>query len=624
MVKKPIAVAHLCLFAWLVALLSLGLPARATTPEAGDLQRFPLSPPDISSPRATLATFLGESTAAINHYYAGDLERMRASAGRALQTLDADVGANDGTFLQGVETALYLLEILIRIELPPVDGIPGPDLAPQERLPLWTIPRTEIHIGRVEAEGGAFVGYRFSTDTVDRLPEFYQRVRALPVRPDYARYEGVVERFRLRPGFSAPGSVVSFVQNLPPVWFRMFAGEPWWKWTTLAAALVTALGLFGLAYRVAMALDGGLRNQSRGATLAQPVLAVIAILLLALLRYVAVDLVRLSGFQREVAVGALVVATHAAVIWLIFLLAGRVASAVIRMRDMGVYALDAQLVRLVSKLVAVLLALYALVNLAETLGVPVAPMLAGLGVGGLAVALAVRPTLENVVAGFVLFADAPVKVGEFCRFGDKMGTVEAIGLRSVRLRGIDRTVITVPNAEFCQIQLVNFTRRDAILMETRLQLRYETTPDQLRLLLARLRELLIRHPRVSPDPARVRFVEYASSSLDIEIFAYVRTSEFSEFLAIKEDLNLRIKAIVEACGTGFAFPSQTVYVERSSGPDMELARAAEAEVARWRSEGRLPFPDYHDGVRRELSDTLDYPPEGSSAIAGSAAAGGRR
>jgi MscS family membrane protein len=229
------------------------------------------------------------------------------------------------------------------------------------------------------------------------------------------------------------------------------------------------------------------------------------------------------------------------------------------------------------------------------------------------VALAVRPTLENIVAGFVLFADAPVRVGEFCRFGDKMGTVEAIGLRSVRLRGIDRTVIAVPNAEFCQMQLVNFTRRDAILMQTRLGLRYETTPDQLRLVLARLRELLIRHPKVSPDPARVRFVEYDASSLDVEIFAYVNTSDFSEFLAIQEDLNLRMKDIVEGCGAAFAFPSQTLYVERSRGPDVQLARAAEEEVERLREENCLPFPDYEEQVRREMSDTLDYPPKGSPA-----------
>lgn len=88
----------------------------------------------------------------------------------------------------------------------------------------------------------------------------------------------------------------------------------------------------------------------------------------------------------------------------------------------------------------------------------------------------VRPTLENIVGGFILFADKPVRVGEFCLFGDKMGTVEEIGLRSTRIRALDRTVITVPNADFAQHQIINFTRRDQMLMQTTLGLRYETTP----------------------------------------------------------------------------------------------------------------------------------------------------
>jgi MscS family membrane protein len=594
-----------------VVLTALVSSASAATRGAGDLDRHPLNPPDISSPRATLGTFLAEATAAADAYYAGELDLMQARAHRAFQTLAVEFPATDAGFLQAIETSLLLLEILIRVELPPAAEIPGPELAPEERPAYWRLPRTEFRLVRVDGEGGEFIGYRFSADTVERLPEFHQRVRNLPARAAYARYDGSVERFRLRPGFAAPAVVVSAVQSLPPLWFNTFAGEPWWKWAALALSALAALGVFALVYRVAAALDDGTRSTAWPTAVVRPLLAISAMALLVFLRYAAVDVIRLTGTQRDLVVALLSTLAHLAAIWLIFLFAVRAADAVIRMRDMGVYALDAQLVRLVSKLVAVLLALYALVNLAENLGVPVAPMLAGLGVGGLAVALAVRPTLENVVAGFVLFADAPVRVGEFCRFGDKMGTVEAIGLRSVRLRGIDRTVITVPNAEFCQIQLINFTRRDAILLHTRLQLRYETTPDQLRLVLARLRELLIRHPRVSPDPARVRFVEYGASSLDLEIFAYVNTRDFSEFLAIQEDLNLRIKDVVEACGSGFAFPSRTLYVERSHGLDAELARAAETEIERLRAENRLPFPDYEERERRELSDTLDYPPEGS-------------
>lgn len=161
----------------------------------------------------------------------------------------------------------------------------------------------------------------------------------------------------------------------------------------------------------------------------------------------------------------------------------------------------------------------------------------------------------------VLFADKPVRVGEFCAFGDKMGTVEAIGLRSTRIRSLDRTPITVPNAEFfAAADQDNFTRRDMNLFQCSIGLRYETTADQLRYVAAKIRKLLIQHSKVLPDPARVRLSEFGASAYVLDVFALVQCADWNEFLAVKEDLNLRIIDIVAESGTGFAFPSQTVYL----------------------------------------------------------------
>ncbi len=240
------------------------------------------------------------------------------------------------------------------------------------------------------------------------------------------------------------------------------------------------------------------------------------------------------------------------------------------------------------------------------------PLIASPGVGGLAIALAVRPTLENIIGGFILFADKPVRVGEFCQFGDKMGTIEQIGLRSTRLRGLDRTVITVPNADFAQLQLVNYTRRDQMLMGTTLGLRYETTPDQLRYVLTKLREMFVAHPKVAPEPARARFTGFGECSLNVEVFIYVLSEDYNEFLGIAEDLNLRIMDIVAEAGTGFALPSQTAYLTRDRGLDTERTGAAETEVKSWRADGSLPFPGLAPGRVAELDGTLDFPPKGST------------
>ena len=293
--------------------------------------------------------------------------------------------------------------------------------------------------------------------------------------------------------------------------------------------------------------------------------------------------------------------------WFVAVVIAGIGKAVVRLFASGAGSLDAALIRLCFRILSITGALLVLLHAAAEFGIGITPIIAGLGVGGLAVALAIRPTLENIMGGFVLFADKPVRVGEFCSFGDKMGTVEKIGLRSTRVRGLDRTVITVPNADFAQMQIVNFTRRDMNLFQCKIGLRYETTPDQLRYVAAKIRKLLIQHSKVSPDPARVRLSEFGDSAYVLEVFAFVMAADWGEFLAIKEDLNLRIAEIVRESGTSFAFPSQTVYFTRDAGVDAARGEATEAEVRQWREEQRLPFPDFDFAERAEMEDTHTLP-----------------
>ncbi len=265
---------------------------------------------------------------------------------------------------------------------------------------------------------------------------------------------------------------------------------------------------------------------------------------------------------------------------------------------------------------AVVLAL-ALVALLQNVGFDVTGLIAGLGVGGLAVALAAQKTIANLFGGVSLVADQPIRVGDFCKFGDeKMGTVEEIGIRSTRVRTLDRTLVTIPNSEFSEFQLENYGARDRIRLYAILGLRYETSPDQLRHVLAELRKLLVAHPRVSDSPARVRFVGFGAHSLDLEVFAYVLTSDWNEFLKVREDIFLRTMDIVRESGTGFAFPSQTLYLGRDGGLDEEGTREAESRVRAWREAGELPFPDFDDQTIARIDGTLDYPPRGAAVGAG--------
>jgi MscS family membrane protein len=257
----------------------------------------------------------------------------------------------------------------------------------------------------------------------------------------------------------------------------------------------------------------------------------------------------------------------------------------------------------------------AVLSLLQNLGFNITGLLAGLGIGGLAVALAAQKTLENVFGGFVVIADRPVKIGDFCQVGEHMGTVEDIGMRSSRIRTLDRTVVSIPNAEFSTVRIENYAVRDRMRLLTVLQVGYDTTPDQMCYLLVEIRRMLHAHPRLLPTPNRVRFVNFGAHSLDIEVFAYINTSDYNDFTAVREDVFLRIMDIVAASGAYFAYPSQTLYLARDAGRDLERSAQAEAAVMRLREAGKLPIPEFPPELIEEIDDTIAYPPPGSATAA---------
>jgi len=336
-----------------------------------------------------------------------------------------------------------------------------------------------------------------------------------------------------------------------------------------------------------------------------------------MLDFVASRGLRITGVATQaLEIGGRVVIITAAA-YLLHLAINWIANATIAKMSARSSTIDSQLIRLGFRLLFWVAVVLAVALMAEDLGVPVAALAASLGVGGLAIALAAQTTLENLVAGLTIYGDRSVSVGEFCRVGDTSGTVEEIGLRTTRLRTLERTLITIPNADFAKQIQENFTRRDHILFETVLGLRYETTDEQLRFVLGKLRELFYAHPKVMKDKLRVRFIGFGAYSLDIEIFAYIRTQDKPTFLAIREDLLLRIMKLVDEAGAGFAFPSQTNYLASDSDINKDLVWTAEDAVRRWREDSTLPFPELDSGVKKNLKDALDYPPAGSPNTRGS-------
>jgi MscS family membrane protein len=218
------------------------------------------------------------------------------------------------------------------------------------------------------------------------------------------------------------------------------------------------------------------------------------------------------------------------------------------------------------KLGKVILLALGLVAVLNELGFQVASLLAGLGIGGIALALAAQKTVENLFGSLAIGVDQPFRVGDFVKIEDVVGTVETIGMRSTRIRTLDRTLVTFPNGKLADTRAETFAARDRLRLLANLGLSYGTTAEQMRTVLREGEAALRAHPKIWPDAVVVRFTELRESTLNVEVVAWFQTTDWNEFTVIRQDLLLRFMEIVERAGTSFAFPRRTVHLVTAAPP----------------------------------------------------------
>jgi MscS family membrane protein len=209
-----------------------------------------------------------------------------------------------------------------------------------------------------------------------------------------------------------------------------------------------------------------------------------------------------------------------------------------------------------SRVLKVIIVFAAITALIGSWGYNTGTIWAGLGVGGLALALAAQKTIENLFGGVSVITDRPVAIGDFCRFENRTGTVEDIGLRSTRLRTPERTLVTVPNAQFSAMTLENFSYRDKILFKTVLNLKRDATPEQLRKLIDDITQTLQGDKRIDAGNVPVRMINIGQWSFDVEVFVLIRTSDGDRFLGIQQELLLKLLTMVREDGMSLALPTQ--------------------------------------------------------------------
>jgi MscS family membrane protein len=230
---------------------------------------------------------------------------------------------------------------------------------------------------------------------------------------------------------------------------------------------------------------------------------------------------------------------------------------------------------LMRRLTHIVMLIVAFVGALALFGINVKTTLAGLGIGGLAIALAAQKSLENLIGGVSLLMDKAVHVGNFCKIGNQLGTVEDIGLRSVKVRTLDQSLLVVPNGALAQMQFENFGPRRKCLINQHFSLRIETQVEQLRFVLDRVQSMLNQRPTIDTG-SRIRVANFAGAAFELELWAYVKTSDWAEFTTIRQDVILKIAEIVESSGTRFAAPTQLTYLSTDTGLDAEKANSVGA------------------------------------------------
>lgn len=469
-----------------------------------------------------------------------------------------------------------------------------PEGIPQEGVPLGHQKLGSMSAGDVEVDldlvrvndPSAGKIWLISADTLARIPELYDQVQARQVE-----------------------------SKLPSVLVKhQLGGMPLWQWLALLIAAPIAAGLGWLAlYVLAIPLRGWARRRGQLDVASWRSVSGPAWMLAGtLVHQIFVVKLRMPLLPRhyyfEITSTALILSAT----W-IFWRVVRWSMHRVRLRALSHgHAGTGSLILLGERMLKAVIFVLGILAVLGNLGFNMSTALAGLGIGGLAIGFGAQKTIENLFGGVSVLGDEVFRVGDVCRFGDRTGVVEDIGLRSTRIRTDERTLLAIPNGTVATINLENLSRRDKILFKTSLSLRSETKADHLRFILSEVRRLLYSHPKVEENTVRVRLTDIAGAAPSVELFVYILTQDFNEFAAVREDLLLRILDIVDNSGSGLALPAQTLYLGRDAGLSKDKVDNAVQKVAELREGGKLPFPDYHKEEISSFKGSIDYPPKESA------------
>jgi len=552
--------------ALLVCLLSLtALPCRAENTDWNN----PLQPADTSSPRNTLKGFittLNETHARLmgvlkNYLAAPDLyttdeqeaavDYAQNKAELAKRTLDLSEVPAALAGQIGYYRILQLKEILDRLDLPPMDSVPDAAAMADKEFKSWTIPGTEITIARVE-QGPRAGEYLFTPETVAKLPAFYQSIRHLPYKPGAT--ENWYETYRYGGAGMRDFIPLKWMMNLPPwMTYRIF-DQPVWRWIGVFIVVGFSVLILSLINRL---VKVGIQKESTSALQRSWLQLVIPLTLLALIPFVVWLLesnLRISGHVLRIMALTLWAIFTLNLTWTVWLGSNVIAETIVSSQEMHQGSIDSQLVRLGLRLIAMILSVAILVIGAQQLGIPAYSVVAGLGVGGIAVALAARDSLANLLGSLLIMFEKPFRVGHWIKVQGTEGIVESIGFRSTRIRTFYDSLVSIPSNQLVNSTVDNMAMRSHRAVRTFLRLRYDTPEEKIEPFIDAVRELIRSNEYTLEQRLQVALDDFGEHGIHILVNFLFDVPDMQTEKRERQRLFLAILKLAEDRGIEFAVP----------------------------------------------------------------------
>lgn len=531
----------------------------------------PLAVASTQSPRDTLLGFLATMEERFNVSFGqnGILHRYLVSnqlyadeddvrktisemlSAQALSTKHLDLSDLPQATLDEVSWRLciQLKEILDRIDLPRSEDIPDTRSLETRPIDRWTIPGTEIQIGRIQS-GPKAGQYLFTQDTVKQIPMFFERIRGLPYKNGHT--QGMYEMIFVRPS----GLALFAHQVIPPRWFfgipawmlYTLLGQPVWQWISV----VIIVGFYGITLWAARHFALHREALARPRRVLWSVLPSFLVLIMTpMIQFLLGDVIRLSPQIYGQITICLWIFFYLALTWSVWLMGGILGELMIESERIKNGSIDGQLIRLAFRLIAILFAIGIMIEGANRVGLPSYSVIAGLGIGGLAMALAGQQALANLLGSLIIMLEKPFRVGHSIRTSGFEGKVEDIGFRSTRLRTPENTLVVIPSATLINSTIENLSLRKSWRVKRTIYLELGTSMRSVHSFRDQVETLLLAASDVKHESVTVALNQIGVNGFELNLDYTLRAKDGQEQIRRVNEIMHGIGDIAESLSIDF-------------------------------------------------------------------------